>query len=153
MIQTFALIVAYVTALKDATNLDASLDGTEKSLKVAWHAHVESNLGDLVVIPTHFTAYSGASLILKYHALYAHHGNWMGLTQPALASMFPVPQCYYVPERIRECHKARLEAAGLWHPEVEKQEKKSFRGFAKSMKEKVDSRVYLQAFEQEKVCK
>jgi sorting and assembly machinery component 37 len=92
-----------------------------------------------------------ASLILKHHTLYAHHGNWTGLMQPALASMFPVPQRYYVPGRIRECHKARLEAAGLWHPEVEKQEKKSFPGFTKSTKETVDSRVYLQAFEQERV--
>jgi len=137
VIPTFALIATYVATLKDVdtANLDASLDITEKSRKVAWYAHVESNLGDLV-----------------HHTLYAHHGNWTRVTQPALASMFPVPQRYYVPGRMRECHKARLEAAGLWNlPEVEKQEKKPFKRLSKSTKEKVDSRTYLQTFEREKV--
>jgi sorting and assembly machinery component 37 len=67
--------------------------------------------------------------------------------------MLPVPQCYYVPGRIRECHRSRLEAAGLWIlPEAEKQEKKTFRETFKSKKEKTDTHVYLQAFQREKVC-
>lgn len=136
-IPTFALIVKYVAGLKDvgAANLDASLNNPEQSRKVAWCAHVESNLGDLV-----------------YHTLYSHHGNWAGLTQPALASMLPVPQSYYVPGRIRESYRARLEAADLWTlPEIERKEKKPFRDLYKSTKEKVDSNIYLQAFEREKV--
>jgi sorting and assembly machinery component 37 len=28
--------------------------------------------------------------------------------------MLPFPQRYYVPERIREMHRPRLEAVGLW---------------------------------------
>jgi hypothetical protein len=155
-IPTFALITKYVAELKDvgAANLDASLNNSEKSRKVAWCAHVESNLGDLVVNPHSLNVSWRLTLILKHHTLYSHHGNWTGLTQPALASMLPVPQCYYVPGRIRECHRARLEAAGLWNlPEVEKQEKRPFKEPSKSVKEKVDSRIYLQAFEREKVCK
>ena len=45
---------------------------------------------------------------------YALDTNFRGLTGPALASMLPVPQRYYVPSRIRECHRPRLEASGLW---------------------------------------
>lgn len=155
-IPTFALIVKYVAGLKDvgAANLDASLNNPEQSRKVAWCAHVESNLGDLVVNPCSRYVSRRSSLILKYHTLYSHHGNWAGLTQPALASMLPVPQSYYVPGRIRESYRARLEAADLWTlPEIERKEKKPFRDLYKSTKEKVDSNIYLQAFEREKVCK
>jgi sorting and assembly machinery component 37 len=31
-----------------------------------------------------------------------------------LASLYPVPQCYYVPHRIRALHAPRLDASGLW---------------------------------------
>jgi len=135
-IPTFALIIKYVASLKDIRtgSLDASLGHARKSQEVAWCAHVESNLGDVV-----------------YYNLYAHHGNWAGLTQPVLASMLPVPQCYFVPGRIRECHRSRLETAGLWLPEVEKQDKKTFRETFKSKKEKTDTHLYLQAFQRERV--
>ena len=33
--------------------------------------------------------------------------------------MMPIPQKYYVPNRIRELHKPRLEAVGLWPTETE----------------------------------
>lgn len=52
-VSTFGLITKYVAELKDVnnanSNLDASLDNTERSQTVAWCAHVESNLGDIVV--------------------------------------------------------------------------------------------------------
>ncbi len=51
---------------------------------------------------------------------YSLQENWSAVTRPALVSMLPVPQCYYVPSRIRSSYKPRLEAAELWHvPEVE----------------------------------
>lgn len=37
--------------------------------------------------------------------------------------MLPFPQQYYVPQRIRDSYKPRLEAAGLWHIKVEEVEK------------------------------
>lgn len=51
IIPTFALIAKYVTGLKDVcvTNIGSSLNNTENSQKIAWCAHVESNMGDLVV--------------------------------------------------------------------------------------------------------
>lgn len=33
--------------------------------------------------------------------------------------MMPIPQRYYVPNRIRELYKPRLEVAGLWPTETE----------------------------------
>lgn len=98
--------------------------------------------------------HDAAHFVLKYHTLYSHQDNWTGLMQSALASLLPVPQCYYVPGRIRESHRPRLEAAGLWNLlEVEKQEKKLFRDALKPPKEKIDTHIIQKAFEREKVCK
>lgn len=36
--------------------------------------------------------------------------------------MMPIPQRYYVPNRIRELYKPRLDAVGLWLPETEASE-------------------------------
>jgi len=54
-----------------------------------------------------------------YHTLYAINENWVNLTHPSLASIFPVPQKYYVPRRIRATYIPRLEAVGLWNSSVE----------------------------------
>lgn len=84
--------------------------------------------------------------------MFSHHGNWSGLTGPTLASLFPVPQRYYVPARMRESYRPRLEAAGLWNlPDMEKEEKKPFKEDSKKKVEK-NTHVFLQAFEREKVC-
>ena len=45
--------------------------------------------------------------------------NYWGLIRPTLAKAMPIPQRYYVPNRIRESYKPRLEAAGLWPAEAE----------------------------------
>ena len=45
--------------------------------------------------------------------------NYWKLIRPTLAKMMPIPQRYYVPNRIRELHKPRLEAVGLWPTESE----------------------------------
>lgn len=67
--------------------------------------------------------------------------------------MFPVPQKYYAPQRIRAGYHSKLDAAGLWNSLVEeKPEDKPFQ------KEKIKSHEPLkanaavsQAFEKEKV--
>lgn len=53
-VSTFALIIKYVAGLKKSesfpnANLDATMDQTNKSQSTAWCAHVEANLGDIVV--------------------------------------------------------------------------------------------------------
>src|SRR5277367_4139168 len=45
---------------------------------------------------------------------YAVEENWSKLTHPILASGLPIPQRYYVPGRLRDMWKPRLEASGLW---------------------------------------
>lgn len=51
-VSTFGSIIKYIAELKNIgvnANLEASLDHTERSQMTAWIAHVESNMGDLVV--------------------------------------------------------------------------------------------------------
>lgn len=35
--------------------------------------------------------------------------------RPLLANMFPIPQSYFVPDRLRITYRSRLESAGLWN--------------------------------------
>ncbi|RPD66117.1 hypothetical protein L226DRAFT_609019 [Lentinus tigrinus ALCF2SS1-7] len=99
----FGSIVSYVRKLANANNLDIGLNSVQAAQLTARVAHVESAYGDLI-----------------NHMLYSLQENWSAVTRPALVSMLPVPQCYYVPSRIRSSYKHRLEAAELWHvPEVE----------------------------------
>ncbi|KAJ7087838.1 hypothetical protein C8R44DRAFT_649821 [Mycena epipterygia] len=92
-------VIKYISGLGDeAASIDAGLNSFEISQKTAWCSHVEKNLGDLVS-----------------YVLYSLPDNWVKLTHPALAYSLPVPQRYYVPSRIRNTRRPRLEAAGLWN--------------------------------------
>ncbi|KJA27465.1 hypothetical protein HYPSUDRAFT_179521 [Hypholoma sublateritium FD-334 SS-4] len=137
-------IVKYISGLQTAdfktyprADLDASLSHKEKAQKVAWHAHAESHLGDLV-----------------YHYLYSNQENWRKLTGTALASMFPVPQKYYVPQRIRDSYRERLLAAGLWKNFVEETAESPFPRDVKPLETKKElhkNPAISQAFERGKV--
>ncbi|KAI0819117.1 hypothetical protein BC629DRAFT_1588426 [Irpex lacteus] len=85
-----------------------SLDPIQKAQLAARLAHVESALGDLTS-----------------HVLYSLTANWVGSTRPALVSILPVPQKYYLPDRIRLSHQPRLEAAELWNISAIEQEEKA----------------------------
>jgi sorting and assembly machinery component 37 len=65
--------------------------------------------------------------------------------------MFPVPQKYYVPGRIRDTYIPRLEAVGLWNlPEEENnKEKKPQRSF--SIGNLKSNKTVSQAFQRERV--
>ncbi|PPQ63064.1 hypothetical protein CVT24_005919 [Panaeolus cyanescens] len=109
LVASYPSIVKYIAGLRNVdhstypnANLDIHLSRSEKSQSTAWSAHAESQLGDLV-----------------YHSMYAIEENWSNMTGPALASMFPVPQKYYLPQRIRVSHYPRLTAAGLWNTPIE----------------------------------
>ena len=59
---------------------------------------------------------------------YSLNSNWYGLTLPALANMLPIPQRYYVPTRLRQSYKPRLEAAELWNlPGIEQESERKTR--------------------------
>lgn len=74
--------------------------------------------------------------------------NFWKLTNPIMASMLPIPQRYYVPGRIREMHRPRLEAAGLWTQTASESEKDSF---GKRQKKEDPKDNYARAFERDKV--
>lgn len=77
------------------------------------------------------------------------------MTNPALASMFPVPQKYYVPRRMRNSYYSRLASAGLWKQviEEEKPQKEKFpRDVKPAEKERLSANTtFSQAFDKEKV--
>jgi len=134
-------IVKYISGLSRSdhavysnANLDAHLTSSEKSKRTAWYSHAGSHLSDLV-----------------YHTLYAINENWVNLTHPLLVSMFPVPQKYFVPRRIRDTYIPRLEAVGLWYlPVEEKVIKKPFQN--QQLTEDIKSNTTVaQAFQSEKV--
>lgn len=69
--------------------------------------------------------------------------------------MFPVPQKYYVPQRIRDGYQERLLAAGLWKAFVEENTESPFPRDVKPVETKKEglakNLVFSQAFEREKV--
>ncbi|KAH7889393.1 hypothetical protein F5I97DRAFT_1843991 [Phlebopus sp. FC_14] len=131
-------IISFVTSLSrssqtsGASDIDASLSVSQRSKRTAWYSHIEANMGDLLS-----------------HVFYGIDANFWGLTNPVLSSQMSIPQRYYVPGRIRETYRPRLEASGLWSlPAV--QEKSS--RFAKEEKKKEDNKsTFARVFEREKV--
>ncbi|KAG6867028.1 hypothetical protein C0991_003945 [Blastosporella zonata] len=138
-VSSLGSIIKYVAGLKTFEptrsnfNLDASLNSTEKSQTTSWCAHVESNLGDVLSC-----------------VFYSSQDNWVKLTHPALVSLYPLPHRYYVPGRIREMYKPRLESAGLWDLPTKEEEKKLFRKDIIKQKDQ-NTKMFQEAFGREKV--
>lgn len=89
---------------------------------------------------------------MQSHFFYGNEANFWGLTNPALASEMPIPQKYYVPRRIREAYKPRLEAAGLWSSPSPEEEQGGLFEKDKERKKKRSYKVtFTRAFEREKV--
>ncbi|KAL5489749.1 hypothetical protein ACEPAI_4581 [Sanghuangporus weigelae] len=109
----------------------SAVNTVKRAQETAWMALVSAQLGDLVA----------CSLFTLRH-------NYYDFVRPALAELFPVPQRYYVPDRLRGMYKPRLEAAGLWSISVEEAEeerrKKKGLGLA-------DHSIVQEAFGKEKV--
>ncbi|KAH9842744.1 uncharacterized protein C8Q71DRAFT_734228 [Rhodofomes roseus] len=135
---TFASIAKYVTQLPGARDVNESLNTMEKSQFAARIAHVQSDYGDLVA-----------------HMLYSLRLNWRRVTRPAMASMLPVPQRYYVPNRIRESYQPRLEAAELWDiPGIEQEEEEDrISALRRDRRKKKETKAqkFKRVFEREKV--
>ncbi|KAG1754632.1 outer mitochondrial membrane transport complex protein-domain-containing protein [Suillus lakei] len=135
-VSSIPAIISFVSSLAKSTtsgarDLDASLSAPQRAKRTAWCSHVEANIGDLV-------AYS----------FYSLDDNFWKLTNPTMSSMLPIPQRYYVPGRIREMHRPRLEAAGLWTQAASEPEKDSF---GKRQKKNDPKDEYARAFERDKV--
>lgn len=136
IVSSVPAIISFVSSLAKSTSsgardLDASLSASQRAKRTAWCSHVEANIGDLV-------AYS----------FYSLDDNFWKLTNHTIASILPIPQRYYVPGRIREMHRPRLEAAGLWTQAAPEPEKDSF---GKRQKKDDPKDKYARAFERDKV--
>lgn len=158
----FESIAKYAAHLNGGTNLEDVLNPTKRAENVARIAHVESVLGDLVVCWLSHTCYALTQTVIQAHIYYSLSANWTRQTRHVLASVFPVPQCYYVPERMRLSYKSRLEAAELWDVAgIEEEEQKerelfSFRRPAKKHKkteEKANSKTNLARKNVSSFCK
>ena len=107
--------MTYVSGLPGSSKLGDGASPKENAQRTAWKAHAASTLGDLVVCvsllhPRH------ELIFFQAYSFYSSTNYWK-LIRPTLAKMMPIPQRYYVPNRIRELHKPRLEAVGLWSTE------------------------------------
>lgn len=96
-------------------------------------------------------------LLLQAHYLFSLRLNWYGHTQKLLATELPIPQRYYVPDRLRESYKLRLIAANLWNiPEIEEDDGKTMSGLqrltGRKRKEKEQKAKIKKVYEREKVC-
>ncbi|KAK0210868.1 hypothetical protein DFS33DRAFT_1270796 [Desarmillaria ectypa] len=138
VVSTLSAIMKYITGLHEKSLcITASLTASTKAQSVAWYEHCVCSVGDLVS-----------------HVFYAQHANWNELVYPALAKMYPIPQRYYVPLRIREVYRKRLETSDLWILPGSELEKKSFIERSKpeaKQPEKYKDR-FLRVFEREKVA-
>lgn len=84
---------------------------------------------------------------------YSLPANWHGMTASAIANILPIPQRYYVPNRIRDMHRPRLEAAELWNLSgiEQEQDKPKFGEKPKSEGDGDPKDKFKKVFEREKV--
>lgn len=77
------------------------------------------------------------------------------MTIHGLGSLFPVPQRYFVPSKLREAYQPRLESAGLWFPTLPDDEEKKKTPFEKQLRQKptLNKKKLLMTFQREKVCR
>ena len=89
------------------------------------------------------------------HLYYSVGVNWYQNVRPAISAVLPIPQRYYVPERLRNSYKPRLMAAGLWITSSEAENEGSRSAFQKIPKRKAKESQAKQkaktALEREKV--
>ncbi|KAI0282261.1 hypothetical protein BGY98DRAFT_1094324 [Russula aff. rugulosa BPL654] len=86
-----------------SANVDTLLSTTGRAWRIAWIAHVESFLGDLVS-----------------HVFYCVPANYVGVMHPTLSSFYKILQSYYMPRRIHQvyqksrdvCEKFRVVLGG-----------------------------------------
>lgn len=163
-------IVKYVAALTPAAvppvtgvdgsepafsaDVDALLSTTERARRIAWIAHIESALGDLVVRcrRLHKFQHRGNPLVSQAHAFYCVPANYAAVMHPTLSSFYKIPQSYYVPRRIRQVYQARLEGNGLWSTSAEESEAEKPKRFGEKETEKDDPKqIFKNVFQRERV--
>lgn len=82
--------------------------------------------------------------------MYARPSNW-AMIHSTLAQLYPAPYRYYIPINVRDIHRPRLEAAGLWDASPEQKEQKRINPRDKGKTKESSSKNFHEAFEREKV--
>lgn len=129
----FDEIVAYVKASYGVA-LDDELTPLERAQSRAWSAYVERELGDLVG-----------------YAFFGNGRTWGDLTRGTLAHGMEVPLRWYVPGRVRDGWRRRLEGKGLWDG-VEIELEEEGKGAAKKDWFKARDVTVRRTFAKERVC-
>lgn len=121
-LSTYASITKHLSKLGGSRGPSAQLDVLQSAQETAWLAFAQTHLGDLVVSAQNSSLSLHGTDIMKDSSFYTLRDNYWEYVRPTLASMFPVPQKYYIPDRMRNLHKARLESIGLWNVAAEESE-------------------------------
>lgn len=136
--QTVSTFESIITHL--GNQLDDGLTEEEFAKAVAWKACIQTKLSDL--------------------SLYLYYGNALNyntFTHPNLVSGLPFLKRYYLPKRVRESFKRRLESEGMWEEGVHDRERDKTSKGLREAKETRDETVVTgrrkikHAFAQEKV--
>ena len=93
-------------------NLDEALSNEQKAKSVAWKAYVNNHIFNLVVRSPLFL--DKKTKTTQSHSLFVLEHNFTQVVHRELVPLFPIPQRYYVPGRLRTALQPRLESAGLW---------------------------------------
>lgn len=83
------------------------------------------------------------------YTFYSSFANYSKITHPVLVNVLPIPQRYYLPNRIRESYQPRLQVAGLWDcagPEQEEASGKSTFSIKPKAKKDDPKETYKKAF-------
>jgi len=135
IVSTFESIIAHL-----GNQLDDSLTEEEFAKAIAWKACIQTKLSDL--------------------SLYLYYGNALNyntFTHPNLVSGLPFLKRYYLPKRVRESYKHRLESEGMWEEGAYDRERDKTSKGLREAKETRDETVIIgrrkikHAFAQEKV--
>ena len=77
--------------------------------------------------------------------------NYYELTRPTLAGLIPFPHKFYIPGRLREMYRPRLEAAELWDVDEQREEYKQTKELVKEKVSDTPSETFKKAFATERV--
>lgn len=95
-------------------NLDEALSNEQKAKSVAWKAYLNTHVSNLVVRSARSSSQDKNPKTLQNHSLFVLEHNFTQVVHRDLVPLFPVPQRYYLPSRLRAALQPRLESAGLW---------------------------------------
>ena len=83
--------------------------------------------------------------------MYSLHPNYHLMTRPTLVSLLPFPQRLYMPDRMRNLQRERLQSAFLWDESEEPQENPRFQTFSRGVEPTKGDDTIQRVFRSERV--